>query len=114
MVMVLLLVLVMALIQAALLVHARNVAAAVAADAARYGAGADRSTADAGPYADRALHDDLAARYADSLSCRSSDETGAAALVEVRVDCRGNLPLRIFGVGSVSVHVIGHALKEGP
>jgi hypothetical protein len=113
MVLVLLLVLVMGIVQAALLVHARNVAAATAADAARYAAASGRQPTDAVPYAVGALHDSLGSAYADRLSCSAGDET-VSGVEEVRVDCGGTLPLRLFGVGSVGVHVVGHALREAP
>jgi Flp pilus assembly protein TadG len=113
MVAVLLLVIVLGVIQAALLVHARNVAAAVAADAARYAANADRDAGDGSAYAATAMRDALSASYAQHLSCRTRDDSGAGALTEVRVECAGRLPLRIFGVGSIGVDVVGHAVKEG-
>jgi Flp pilus assembly protein TadG len=111
MVLALLLVVVLGVVQAALLLHARDVAAASAAEGARYAANSGHLTSEGGPYAERALHDALGAAYASHLHCASAGDR-AASVSEVRVDCVGDLPLRVFGVGTIHVHVVGHALAE--
>ena len=107
----LLLVIALGVVQVTLLVHARAVAVASAAEGARAAAGIGGSPVDAGAAAERLLEGSLGAAYADGLHCTGSDDR-SAGVDEVQVVCTGPVPLRVLGLGDVTIRVVGHAVRE--
>ena len=109
-----LLFLLLAALQVAGYLHLRNVVVASAAEGARYGAVADRSTSDAGPHAERVLAEGVSERTAAGIRCAATEEAGAAGTVLVAVRCRGEVPTLVALAGAVlPVDATARALKEG-
>lgn len=93
--------------------HVRNVCAAAAAEGARYDANADVADLDRGAQRARDLITDaVGARYATDVTARTDAVDGVPVVV---VDVHAPLPLLALWVPRrlLSVHVSGHALKEG-
>lgn len=113
MVLALLLVLTLGVMQVTLLVHARAIAVASAAEGARAGAGIGTTPAEGGDAAERLLRASLGTAYAEGLHCTGSVDD-ARGVDEVAVACSGPVPLRILGIGAgmVTLHVVGHAVRE--
>lgn len=111
MVLALLVLLALGVVQVTLLIHARAIAVASAAEGARAGAGIGSTPASGGAAAERLLHSSLGTAYAQGLHCSGTDDDGRG-VDEVAVSCAGPIPLRLFGIGSVTIHVVGHAVRE--
>ena len=111
MVLALLLVIALGVVQVTLLIHARAIAVASAAEGARAGAGIGSTPSAGGAAAERLLRSSLGVAYAEGLHCTGTDDD-ARGVDEVAVACDGPIPLRIFGIGTVMIHVVGHAVRE--
>lgn len=104
----------LAIVQLALVLHARNIVVASAAVGARHGASAD-STAGAGAAdACRRIHESLP-KVRNALTCAGRYVAGGTGtdpvqLVEVQVD--GPVPMFFLPWGSVRISVKGHAVRE--
>lgn len=109
-----LLFLLLAVLQVAVYLHLRNVVVASAAEGARYGANADRSSVDAGLFAEDVLARGVSARTAAGIRCVGAEEVGAAGTVLVVVRCRGSMPTLLSVVGDLlPVDVSARSLEEG-
>jgi Flp pilus assembly protein TadG len=109
-----LLFLLLVVLQVAVFLHLRNVVVASAAEGARYGANADRSTADGGPFAEQVLAQGLSAKIAARIRCSSVEEPGAGGVVLVAVRCRGVVPSLVAALGDrLPIAVTARAIKEG-
>jgi Flp pilus assembly protein TadG len=109
-----LLFLLLVVLQVAVYMHLRNVVVASAAEGARYGANADRPSADGGPFAEQVLNRGVSARTAALIRCTAGEEPGAGGTVLVAVRCRGSVPtlLSVLG-GLLPVDGRARAIKEG-
>lgn len=101
------------IVQLGLVLHMRNVVAASAAEAARTAANADRLPRDGEVRAREFVGDALSSDVAEALSYDGRQTRDASGVVVVEVRVRGPLPLTFLPFGSVSVDVVGHAVKEG-
>ena len=109
-----LLFLLLAVLQVAVYLHLRNVLVASAAEGARYGANADRPSADGGPFAEQVLGRGVSRRAAAGVRCAAGEELGAGGTVLVAVRCRGSMPTLLSVVGDLlPVDATARALKEG-
>jgi len=109
-----LLFLVLAVLQVAVYLHLRNVVVASAAEGARYGANADRATAEGGPFAEQVLARGVSRRTASAIRCAAAEQAGAGGTVLVAVHCRGAVPTLLSVVGDLlPVHAAARAIKEG-
>lgn len=104
----------LAIVQLALVLHARNIVVASAAVGARKGAGADSSAAAGAADACSRIHASLPA-VKKSLTCAGGYVTGGTSadpveLVEVRV--QGPVPMFFLPWGSVHISAKGHAVRE--
>lgn len=109
-----LLFLLLCVLQVAAYLHLRNVVVASAAEGARYGANADRSSVEGGPYAEQVLTRGVSARAAARIRCTAGEEAGAGGTVLVAVRCRGGMPALLAVLGDVlPVDVRARAIKEG-
>jgi Flp pilus assembly protein TadG len=109
-----LVVLLLAVLQVAAYLHLRAVVVAGAAEGARHGAAADRSTRDGGPAAERVLAAGVSPRTAAAIRCAATEQAGAGGAVLVVVRCAGAVPALVPLVGPVlPVDVTARALKEG-
>lgn len=98
--------------QVALILHVRDVAAASAAEGARFAAsvgGTPRSGADR---ATELLRAALSRTFASALPCHASVEHRADGLSVSRVDCVGRVPPVFLPFGAVPLHVTARALLE--
>jgi len=106
--------LLLAVLQVAVYVHARNVVAASAQEGARYAANAD---VDSGAGAARTLdivRRSLGESTADGLVCISAEEVDSTGLVLVLVQCTGAVPALFGTLGDLlPVNATGRAIKEG-
>ena len=99
------------LVQLAVVLHVRNTLIDCAADAARYGALADRTPADGVARARTLITQDLSDGYARDVHAGREQVAGLDTVV-IRV--RAPLPLvGLLGVGRV-LEVSGHAVQERP
>lgn len=114
MISVLLLLLLFAVLQVAVYFYARNVAAASAADAARYAGAEDVPFGAAAPRAEALIHDGLDSEDADAIDCRSARTRDAGSgLTTVTVRCRGHIRLLFTPLGlPLTIDVTSRALKE--
>jgi hypothetical protein len=109
-----LLFLLLAVLQVAVYLHVRNVVVASAAEGARYGANADRASADGGPFAEHVLGRGLSVGTAAGIRCTAGEEPGAGGTVLVAVRCRGAVPTLVSVVGrALPVNATARAIKEG-
>jgi|SRR6266568_3705962 len=109
-----LLFLLLAVLQVAVYLHLRNVVVASAAEGARYGANADRTTSDGAPFAEQVLRYGVRGRAAAAIHCTAAEEHGAGGTVLVAVRCRGSVPTLLSAVGDLlPVDVTARAIKEG-
>lgn len=112
---VLLVLLLLGVLQTAVYFYARNVAAASAADAARYAAAEGVDPRDGGPRAEQLIRGGLDAADAAALHCAGRPGRDAASgLATTTVRCTGHLrllflPLRL----PLTVDVTSSVLKEG-
>lgn len=106
--------LLLAVLQVAVYVHARNVVAASAQEGARFAANAD---VDSGAGAARTLEivrSSLGESTADGLVCSSAEEVDTTGLVLVVVQCTGAVPALFGALGDLlPVNATGRAIKEG-
>lgn len=106
--------LLLAVLQVAVYVHARNVVAASAQEGARYAANAD---VDSGAGAARTLEivrNSLGGSTADGLQCDSAEEVDSTGLVLVVVRCTGAVPALFGALGDLlPVNATARAIKEG-
>jgi Flp pilus assembly protein TadG len=100
------------LIQVGVALHVRNVLASAAAEGARYGANADFADHDAAAEQQTRsiISTELSDRFADNVNASIVDVGGAAA---VEVDVSAPMPLFGFWGDARTIHVRGHALREG-
>jgi Flp pilus assembly protein TadG len=109
-----LLFLLLVVLQVAVYMHVRNVVAASAAEGARYGANADRASADGGPFAEQVLGRGLSVRSAARIRCAAAEVAGAGGTVLVAVSCRGSVPTLLSALGHLlPVDLTARAIKEG-
>ncbi|MBV9821981.1 MAG: pilus assembly protein [Actinobacteria bacterium] len=113
---VLLVMLLLAVLQVAALFYVRSVAAAAAADGARYAANAGVPAEAGGPRASALLSRALGAGMARRLPCRGgliADAGTGLATAEVR--CEGSIRPVLLPVGALlRVTVSGRSLKDDP
>ena len=110
---VLVLFLFLVVLQVGLVLHARNVLVAAAAEGARYGANADRSDDDGAGRALQVVADSLPGTVAASARARAVPRDPAADPQLVDIEVTGDLPVVFLEVGPLHLTVHGHALKEG-
>lgn len=114
MVSVLVVALVLAVIQVAVFLHARNVVAASAAEGARYGANAGVDARAAAPRAEQVARSALGGRVSAGLSCTSGEIAGLDGLRLVQVTCRAPGPLVLGWLEQVlDISVRARSVKEG-
>lgn len=107
-----LIVLVLAILQVAMILHMRNVAVAAVVDGARYAANADRDCADGTAKARELIEDAIAKADVVEAGC----EPGVVGNTEVvRVTATVRLPLLLLDLmpTDVTIEVQGRAVKEG-
>jgi Flp pilus assembly protein TadG len=107
----LLLFVVLGVIQVGLVLHARNVLAADAAEGARHAASLSVPVSSGGTVAEALAHRGVPGAGRD-LSCAARQTTGAGGLVLAEVTCQASLHLAFVPLGSVHVTVTGRSLKE--
>lgn len=100
--------LVLATVQAVAYLRLRDLVAAAAEQGARAGAAAGASPRDGGAVADAVLDRSLPAGARGAIRCTGTED-GAAALVVVR--CRGTVP-GILGRPDLPIRVSAHAVRE--
>ncbi|MCW2614293.1 MAG: pilus assembly protein TadE [Frankiales bacterium] len=108
---VLLLGLFLAVLQLGFVLHTRNVLVASAQEGARYGANADRGTADARERTREVVSTALSTSVADRMRYEA-EQVVRDGVVTVEVTVRGPLPLVFLPAGPLSLTVRGHALEE--
>jgi Flp pilus assembly protein TadG len=101
----------MGVIQVGLLLHARNVLAADAAEGARRAAsrGVDVAT---GAFTAEELARRSVPGIGRELSCSARQAAGPGGLAIAEVSCSANLRMTFVPIGSVRVSVTGRSLKE--
>lgn len=105
-----LVVLVLATVQAIAYLRLRDLVAAAAEQGARAGAAAGASTRDGGAVADAVLARSLPAGARGAIRCTGADEGTGPALVVVR--CRGTVPA-VLPHSGLPIRVSAHAVREG-
>jgi Flp pilus assembly protein TadG len=107
-----LIVLVLAILQVAMILHMRNVSVAAVVDGARYAANADRDCADGTAKATELIEDAIAKAEVVDVSCETVVVGGADV---VRVSARVRLPLLLLDLmpTDVTIEVQGRSVKEG-
>ena len=107
-----LVVLVLAILQVAMVLHMRNVAVAAVVDGARYAANADRECADGSAKAQELIEDAIARAEVVRATCEPGVVGGAEV---VRVSATVRLPLLLLDLmpTDVTIEVSGRAVKEG-
>jgi Flp pilus assembly protein TadG len=109
-----LLFLLLAVLQVAVYLHLRNVVVASAAEGARYGANADRLSAEGGPFAEQVLGRGVSRQAAAGIRCTAGEDSGAGGTVLVTVRCQGSTPSLLAVLGRwLPVDVTARAIKEG-
>ena len=116
MVSVLLLFLVFAVLQVAVLFYARNIVAASATDGARYAASSNRTASEGGYRATGEVRRALSSSVADGVPCTGSPGLDApTGLQTTVVRCEGSIKSVFLPLGSfVHISVTAHALTEPP
>lgn len=99
--------------QVGLVLHARNVLVAAAAEGARYGANADRTDDDGAARALQVVAESLPG-VARSATARAVPRDPAAEPQTVDIEVSSDLPVVFLQVGPLHLTVHGHALAEGP
>jgi Flp pilus assembly protein TadG len=98
--------------QLALVLHARNVLSADAAEGARHAANLGRDASSGGPYAAELLRRSVPSA-ARTIACRGRGETGAGGVPLAAVTCAGRIRLTFVPLGpSLPLSVTGRAVKE--
>jgi Flp pilus assembly protein TadG len=113
---VLLLMLLFAVLQIAALFYVRSVAAAAAADGARYAADADVAPDDGARRASELIGQGLGSAMAARLPCTGEILPDPASNLQVaRVQCEGRISSVLLPLGAfVQVRVSGQSLKDRP
>lgn len=106
----LLLFVVFGVIQVGLVLHARNVLAADAAEGARHAASLSVPVSSGGPFAEELARHGVPGVGRD-LTCTARQTTGQG-LALAEVTCQATLHLAFVPAGSVHVSVTGRSLKE--
>ena len=101
----------LAVLQLGFVLHTRNVLVASAQEGARYGANADRGTADAGARTREVVTGALSPGVADRMTY-DAQQVVRGGVLTVEVTVRGPLPLVFLPAGPLSVTARGHALEE--
>lgn len=103
-----------AVLQVALLFYVRTVVASSAADGARYAGAADVPTAAGAARASSLIADGLDAGVAAQVPCTATDEVDAASgLATVRVHCEGDIASVFLPIGAfVHIDVDSRVLSE--
>lgn len=106
--------LLLAVLQVAVYVHARNVVAASAQEGARYAANADVDSGAGAPRTLDIVSRSLGESTADGLRCESGEELDSSGLVLVVVRCTGAVPALFGALGELlPINATGRAIKEG-
>ena len=101
-------------VQAGLVLHARNVLAAAAAEGARYAASTGQGEATGQARTAELAQSALSSMVVRDIPCEVSTEQ-RSGLDTRKVSCDGSLPLLFLPFGRVHIHVVGRALVEpGP
>jgi Flp pilus assembly protein TadG len=110
---VLLLMLVLGILQVAVYLHVRNVAAASAAEGARYAANADVPAAAGGDRAQTILASGLGQATASHLTCTGGLDEGPGGVTLSAVRCAGAIPVFFVPFGeALTIDVSGHSVEE--
>jgi Flp pilus assembly protein TadG len=109
---VLVLALFLVVFQVGVVLHARNVLVAAAAEGARFAAAADRTPDEGAVRAKEAIAQGLGGRVAGSMDCRPvlGGTIDGASVVDIR--CTGPLPVVFLPAGPLTITVHGHAFEE--
>jgi Flp pilus assembly protein TadG len=99
--------------QLGFVLHTRNVLVAAAQEGARYGANADRGTADAEARTLEVVSDAMSSRIAARLDRPRADVVTVDGAAVMQVTLSGPLPLVFLPAGPLRITVQGHALEEG-
>ncbi len=99
--------------QLGLVLHARNVLVAAAAEGARYGANADRTDDEGAARAVQVLTGALPGRVTSTATATAVPRPAGADPQVVDIALTSDLPVLFLAVGPLSLTVHGHALKEG-
>ena len=98
-------------IQVGLVLHARNVLAADAAEGARHAASLSVAISSGGPVAEELARRSVPGAGRD-LTCTARQTTGAGGLLLAEVTCATRLHLSFVPMGSIHVSVTARSLKE--
>ncbi len=98
-------------IQVGLVLHARNVLAADAAEGARHAASLSVPASAGGRFAEELARTSVPGAAPD-LSCRSHRTAGRAGLLLAEVTCIADLRLAFVPMGSIHVSVTSRTIKE--
>lgn len=98
-------------IQTGLVLHARNVLAADAAEGARHAASLSVPVSSGGPVAEELARRSIAG-VGRGLACTARQTSGAGGLDLAEVTCVADLHLTFVPLGSVHVSVTARSLKE--
>ena len=99
--------------QVGLVLHARNVLVAAAAEGARYGANADRSDDDGAGRAVQVVAGSLPGAVAGSTQARAVPRAPGAQPQVVDIEVSSQVRVAFLPVAPLRLQVHGHALKEG-
>jgi hypothetical protein len=115
-IMVLLLMLLYAVLQVAVLYYVRSVAGASAADGARYAANADAGPADGARRASQEIGRGLGSAMAARLPCTGEVVPDPASSLQIaRVHCQGRIRSLLLPLGAfVQIRVTGQSFKDRP
>ncbi len=101
--------LVLAIVQLALVLHVRNTLTAAATEGARYAATIDRSPAEGAARTKAQISGAIAARFASAVTARQTMVNGVP---EVEVSVNARVPALGLWGPAVHLKVSGHAVKE--
>ncbi len=115
MITVLLVFLLFAVLQVAVLCYVRSVTASAAADGARYAANADVESAAGAGRAAQLIRQGLGTSMANQLPCQArTDRDAATGLAVAQVSCTGRIRSLLMPLGAfVSIDVTARSLKDG-
>jgi Flp pilus assembly protein TadG len=110
---VVLLALFLGVLQVAVYLYVRNIAAASAAEGARYAANADVTPAEGAERAHQILRRGAGRDIAASLTCTGVEEVGSGGLSLAGVECAGAIPVFFAPVGgALPLRVSARAVEE--